>query len=156
MPVIGPGFETGGVAPAPGSAEPVRAASTPARRTPAETQFISVFGDVQRSGVWTLGENVTAVTTFGDVFLDLREADLPPESTISGYGCFGDLKIVVPPDVEVQLRGVSIFGDRKVDDTRRTPAPPHRLLVDGFNLFGDVKVLTLEPGEKVKKRWKWF
>lgn len=109
----------------------------------------SVFGDVKVKGRWRLRERMRAVTVFGEVSLDLREATCgSPEVRIEGFTVFGNVKVIVPEGVEAELSGLTIFGDRRLElaPVPRSPQTPV-VHVHGVSVFGDLKVRSLAPGE---------
>ncbi len=109
----------------------------------------SVFGDVKLKGRWRLREHTRAMTLFGNVQLDLREAICSSaEVRIEGYTVFGNVCVIVPEGVEVELSGFTIFGARKLTlaAVPRSPQTP-LVRVHGVSLFGDLKVRSLTPGE---------
>lgn len=123
----------------------------------ADRSLFSVFGDVKRVGRWTVAEQTRSLTVFGSTMLDLREASLESAHVaVQAIVLFGDLKVIVPPGVDVQLRGGLIFGDQKMQ--RRTEPPPGapRIDIDAHCAFGDVKVIELEPGEAEPKWYDRF
>jgi DUF1707 SHOCT-like domain/Cell wall-active antibiotics response LiaF, C-terminal len=105
-------------------------------------RMVSVFANVSRSGWWWAEGTVAPVTVFGDVELDLRQAAVPAgEIEIRAVAPFGDIEVVVPDGVVVELSGFSMFGRKKID-VRRPPtggsAPVVR--VHAVTLFGSVLV----------------
>lgn len=121
--------------------------------TSTDRTLMCFFGDVKRGGRWTVAEATRSLTVFGDTVLDLREATLEAQTVaVRAFVMFGDVKVIVPPGIDVQLRGGLVFGDQKVQ--RRTEVPPGapRVDIEAYGAFGDVKVLELEPGE-VEPKW---
>ncbi len=149
MPVI----RAEGVTPAPGAGHGVvRIGGTPSQRS-----MVAVFGDVKRRGRWTIAEQTTVVPVFGDVTLDLRDASFEThEVLVKAYVVFGDVKIIVPPGVHVDLRGFTVFGDHDLKQRTVAPEGAPRVAVDGYAVFGDVKVLELEAGEAEPKWYDRF
>lgn len=156
---------------APGAGDPVHAAPSggdpwPARTggqvarvggTSTDRSLISVFGDVRRVGRWTVAEDTRSLTVFGDTVLDLREATLEvQEVAVRAIVVFGDLKVIVPPGVDIQLRGGLIFGDQKVRRRTEPPSGAPRVRIEAYGAFGDVKVLELEAGETEPKWYDRF
>jgi hypothetical protein len=121
---------------------PQAAAPRPATRPAHAQRMISVFADVSRSGWWRAEGTITPMTVFGDVELDLRQAAVPTgEVEIQAVAPFGDIEIVVPDGVSVELSGFSLFGRKKVDVRRSgsmESAPVVR--VRGVTVFGSVLV----------------
>lgn len=114
----------------------------------------SVFGDVRVSGRWRLRERNRGVTVFGDVRFDLRDSVCSEaEVSIEGRTVFGDVVVVVPEGVEVELTGFTIFGDRRLE-LAAVPRHPHTPLVrvNGVTLFGDIRVVSSAAGEG-SSRW---
>lgn len=135
--------------PAPGSVPSGAPASG------SSTNFVRVFGDLKRTGHFRLEPQTSGLAVFGDVYLDLREAELPAQAEVTVYSLFGDVKVVVPPGLNVQVSGFSLFGDDKIDGTAPDPAGP-TLRLHRVGAFSDVKVKTALPGEKIPKRWTFF
>lgn len=113
-------------------------------------KMIAIFGGVSRSGKWRVRKNIQALTLFGGMDLDLRDAIFEaPVVEISGFWCFGGLDIKVPAGIEVQDQTAGIFGGTDVRDLG-DPAPGSpTLVIRGVALFGGVSV----RGPKVSKRW---
>lgn len=117
--------------------------------------LVGVFGDVRRSGRWHVPAQTTIVPVFGDAVLDLREAEFESSTVeVRVFGAFGDVKLIVPPGMDVQVRGFILFGDQKVD--RRAPLEPGAptVVVTAYGAFGDIKVKTLAIGEPEPTLWQ--
>lgn len=125
--------------------------------TATERALTAVFGDVKRDGRWTVAGQTRVISVFGDVTLDLREATFEGGVVeVRAYTAFGDIKLIVPPGVDVQVKGMLVFGSSKV--SRRTEAQPGApvVVVTANGGFGDVKVLELNPGEREPKWYDRF
>ena len=147
-----------GLEPAARPAAPVAGQSSQSNQSKQSSQGsqsnqVRVFGDLTRTGQFRLEEKSSSLMLFGDVFLDLREAELPAESEVTAYSLFGDVKVVVPPGVNVLVSGFSLFGDDKVENSQRAEGGP-TLKIHRVGAFSDVKVKTALPGEKISKRWR--
>ena len=125
---------------------------------------VALFGDSTRSGTWLPPEHLNAVAGFGNVKLDFTLADLPPGPTeVQGFAVFGNVEILVPPHIDVEQSGISIFGKvthrssrkagkkllRRVLGTPETAAPPEDgeerwLVVRGWAVFGNLRVTVVE------------
>jgi Domain of unknown function (DUF1707)/Cell wall-active antibiotics response 4TMS YvqF len=123
---------------------PVRASdATPVQRTRSQRSqgMVSIFANVSRSGWWRAEGTVSPVTVFGDVELDLRQAAVPAEVDINAVAPFGDIEIVVPDGVIVELTGLSVFGRKKVDVRRSASAEWAPVVrVRATTVFGSVLV----------------
>jgi signal transduction histidine kinase len=62
-----------------------------------------VMGSIERRGVWTVPAHVNARVVMGSIEMDLREAELGPETTIDARVSFGSLEVIVPRDVAVEI-----------------------------------------------------
>jgi hypothetical protein len=115
----------------------------PAAAPPTRRRFIvSVFGDITRTGLWPARRRLSPVAVFGDIGLDLRQAEMPAdELAITAVAPFGNIDVLVPDGVRVDVGGFTLFGSKKVaveDATRSESAAVIR--VRGFSLFGSLKV----------------
>lgn len=121
----------------------------------AVTNVVRVFGDYKREGRFRLDAKTSAMLAFSDMLIDLREAEIPAHAELTVYSLFGDVKVVVPPGMRVTTSGFTVFGDDKIEDTQSAPDGP-TLKIHRVGAFGDVKVKTALPGDKISKRWKIF
>ncbi|AGL17778.1 DUF1707 domain-containing protein [Actinoplanes sp. N902-109] len=98
------------IAPAPivGTSQPVE-------------RVVTVFSESKRRGRWRLRGALRTFTVFGTCELDLREA-LTDASVVEVTGScwFGELKVIVPEGVEVELTGHTVFAAR---DLALAPVP---------------------------------
>ncbi|MFE6741278.1 DUF1707 SHOCT-like domain-containing protein [Streptomyces tubercidicus] len=103
---------------------------------------LSLMGGFQRKGRWTIARRFTAACLMGGGEIDLREANFAgPEVVINCWVLMGGVNIVVPPGVEVDVRGLGIMGgfDAREDGAPPEPGAP-RVIVKGLALMGGVGV----------------
>jgi DUF1707 SHOCT-like domain/Cell wall-active antibiotics response LiaF, C-terminal len=116
-----------------------RSGSALAKRAHSQ-RIVSVFANVARNGWWRAEGTVSPVTLFGDVELDLRQAAVPAgEVEIKAIAPFGDIEVIVPDGVTVELTGFLVFGHKKVDVRRSASiesAPAVR--VHAVTVYGSV------------------
>lgn len=130
---------------------PAATASTEAERLPTRTS--TVFGDVRRAGTWTVPAGGKWESIFGDVVLDLREARVSgPEVRIDAGTIFGDVELLVPESVEVEVRSRTLFGDIKQEAAEAAPPGAPRILLTGGTVFGDVRVRSQRLRERLAER----
>jgi hypothetical protein len=124
----------------PDTDEPERAVPTAAE--PTRRRFIvSVFGDITRTGPWPARHRLSPVAVFGDIDLDLRQATMPGELAVNAVAPFGNIDVLVPEGVEVDMRGFTLFGSKKIS-VKEVPLDTTASVVRvrGFTLFGSLKV----------------
>ena len=96
------------------------------------------FGRTQRTGRWRLPPRALALVLFGDLDLDLREAELSgPVASMTALVLFGNVDLYAPESVEVDLGGFAVFGHRREWGRDLPPHPATPLLkVRVLSLFG--------------------
>ncbi|MGK5680598.1 DUF1707 SHOCT-like domain-containing protein [Actinoplanes sp. URMC 104] len=79
-------------------------------------RVVTVFSENKRQGRWRLrSPRLTVRTLFGSTELDLREVLTDQDVIeIAGSCTFGELKVIVPEGVEVDLTGAVAFSSRKM------------------------------------------
>ncbi|WP_328400185.1 DUF1707 domain-containing protein [Streptomyces sp. NBC_00390] len=102
------------------------------------------WGGFGRKGTWTVGRRFTAFTMMGGGELDLREARFEDrETVITCIAVMGGVQIVVPPDLNVEVRGIGLmggFGEHGGSvESAPDPAAP-RVIINGVALMGGVGV----------------
>ncbi|MEV4294525.1 DUF1707 SHOCT-like domain-containing protein [Microbispora rosea] len=139
----------GAPAPVPGPAVP----AAPQGRM--RKWIVAVMGDAKRTGTWRIDDGIGAVCVMGDVVLDLRQAEVRGrEVDIVATCVMGDVKIIVPDGVDVELSGITIMGDKKVqvvEAPRGQSAPVVK--VTAYVLMGDVKIIGDSRAEPIKRGW---
>ena len=100
----------------------------------------SLLGDIRRSGVWSLPAESSYRTVFGNVVLDLREAQVTAkEVTIDANSLFGDIDLLVPEGVAVEVRSRRVMGSISQEADAVKPGAP-RVVLTGRTVFGNVRV----------------
>jgi hypothetical protein len=102
---------------------------------------LGILGGAVRDGAWRPAPVLDAVGLMGGVKLDFREAILEPGITrVRALAVMGGVAIIVPPDVEVTVKGFGLMG--AVGPTPRTDPPPGApcIHVDGIAFMGGVDV----------------
>jgi Domain of unknown function (DUF1707)/Cell wall-active antibiotics response 4TMS YvqF len=102
----------------------------------------ALVGDVTRRGRWRPAEASTAVALLGDVHLDLTEAEVEREElAITAVAAVGDVVIVIPAGVEVELGALALLGDVEQGAGEATVPPgAPRVRVRGAALVGDIRI----------------
>lgn len=113
----------------------------------------SFFGDLRRSGVWVVPVRSGWRTCFGDVKLDLREARVGGgDVTIEADTVFGDVELLVPEGIAVEIRCTTILGDVRQDAGGQAPPGAPRVILSGRTVFGNVRVCSQRLRERIADR----
>ncbi|MGW2958286.1 DUF1707 SHOCT-like domain-containing protein [Streptomyces sp. NPDC001220] len=103
---------------------------------------VAVMSGFQRKGRWTAPRRFNSLVFWGGGEIDLREANFADrEIEINCVAIMGGMNVIVPPGVEVVMRGIGIMGgfDHREEGTAPDPAAP-RVIVTGFAFWGGVQV----------------
>ncbi|WP_406436337.1 DUF1707 domain-containing protein [Streptomyces sp. NBC_00631] len=103
---------------------------------------MAVMSGFQRKGRWTVPKRFTGFTFMGGGEIDLREANFADgEVELNCIAIMGGISVVVPPGVEVVMRGIAVMGgfDHYEEETLPDPAAP-RVIVTGLAFWGGVEV----------------
>jgi hypothetical protein len=105
------------------------------------TMLLAIMSGFERRGRWNVPRKLTTFTLWGGGVIDLRYADFTSsEVVIKAYSIMGGQTILLPPEVNVTIRGIGVMGafDHNVDEAG-TPGAPH-VHIQGFSLWGGVGV----------------
>lgn len=108
---------------------------------------VAILGGFQRRGRWTVPRRFNALALLGGGELDLREANFADrEVVINCVAIMGGVDVVVPPGVEVVVRGIGIMGgfDHSQEGVVGDPGAP-RVIIQGFAFWGGVGVTRKLP-----------
>src|SRR5262249_24593442 len=84
--------------------------STSTALVPAQRTRV-VFGSLERTGPWAVPQHLAARVVFGHLLLDLREARLGADTTIELRVTMGNVEVIVPPGVDVDVDASSFLGN---------------------------------------------
>ncbi|MEU9761174.1 DUF1707 domain-containing protein [Streptomyces sp. NPDC047987] len=103
----------------------------------------ALWGGFGRRGNWTVGRKFTGFAMWGGGDIDLREANFEDrEVVIRCFTIMGGIHVTVPPELNVEVRGIGImggFGETSKDEGVPSPDSP-RVRITGFALMGGVGV----------------
>ncbi|MFE1755150.1 DUF1707 domain-containing protein [Streptomyces anandii] len=103
---------------------------------------VAVMSGFQRKGRWTVPKRFNCFAFWGGGEIDLREANFADrEVEINCVAIMGGVQVIVPPGVEVVVRGIGVMGgfDHREEGTPGEPGAP-RVIVTGFAFWGGVGV----------------
>jgi predicted secreted protein len=114
---------------------------------PSTGTVVNILGDEKRVGRWRLPRQLRIFSGIGDWTLDLRGALVNEDAVAAGFveithfALIGDLRVVVPEGVEVELSGMVLIGDRKLELAAVPPRPgTPRVKLRVFGLISDVTI----------------
>jgi hypothetical protein len=108
---------------------------------------VAIMGGFQRRGRWTVPRQFNSFAFWGGGELDLREANFADrEVVLNCVAIMGGLNVVVPPGVEVVVRGIGVMGgfDHSQEGVVGDPGGP-RVIIQGFAFWGGVGVTRKLP-----------
>ena len=103
--------------------------------------LLALMSGFERRGRWNVPKKLTTFTLWGNGVLDLRYADFTStEVEIHAYSVMGSQKILLPPEVNVEIKGRGVMGgfDHQVLG-QGTPGAP-TVKIRGFSLWGGVGI----------------
>jgi hypothetical protein len=109
------------------------------------------FSEQKIKGQWMAPRHLTVRAILGSVKLDFTEASMPQEVVIDTQVVLGEVQLIVPEDVAVELEpGTTILGERNSKvRTARTPGTPV-IKIRGSVFLGEVQA---KPPPKSFKKW---
>jgi hypothetical protein len=131
---------------APPSGQPIRL--YPSRSVTA------LFARERREGRWVVPSEFPVTSFFGDVVLDFRDAIWPTKRVIIyAHAVAGQIKLIVPPGIAVEVGGRLMLGARSVRGRRGGPPeePLAFIEVQTKTFAGSVKVTTVRPARRRRR-----
>jgi hypothetical protein len=105
------------------------------------TMLLAILSGFERRGRWNVPGRMTTFTLFGGGVVDLRYADFTsPTVEIHAYSILGGQTILLPPEVNVAIKGHGVMGgfDHQVEGSGTPGAPT--VTIKGFSLWGGVGI----------------
>jgi len=117
---------------------------------------VSFLSSNKRQGRWELPRRFRALAVWGNVELDLREAEIGYGlSVIEVVAVMGNIEITAPPDIAIECDGDSFLGHFTLKYKRASPSMANRertVRVTGSAYAGGVTINVKGPDERVLKR----
>jgi hypothetical protein len=116
-------------------------AITTTAEPPPRSWIVAIMGGAARKGRWRPARRTYVLTVMGGAELDLREAELAAEMTITAVAIMGGVGITVPEGVAVELGGFALMGANGAPGDKRPPPPgAPSLRVRAFSVMGGVGI----------------
>lgn len=129
-------------------------APSPAGELDVAARRSTVFGDLRRSGPWLVPAESSWQSCFGDIVLDLREARAgAAEVTIEVRTFFGEVELLVPEGMLVEVRCTSVLGNIVQDAGDLAPPGAPLVILTGRTVFGSVRVRSRRLRERIASRF---
>ena len=84
-------------------------------------------------------ENTELTAVFGGIDLDLTNAIINEDKVITVCAIFGGVDIIMPSNVNVEIRSISIFGGIDSKKTAKIENAP-TVYIDGTCIFGGASI----------------
>jgi hypothetical protein len=107
------------------------------------TRFLlAIFGSTEREGRIRVGRRIASLAAFGNIDLDLRQATFERDvTTIVVVGFFCAVDFYMPEGVEVDARGLVVFGHKSSNGNDPPPVAETPLVrVFAFGVFAGIDV----------------
>ncbi|PBC63470.1 hypothetical protein BKI49_13845 [Streptomyces sp. Tue6028] len=116
---------------------------------------VAILSGFERRGRWTVPKRFNSFAFMGGGEIDLREANFADRDVvINCVAVMGGVNVIVPPGVEVVVRGIGIMGGFDHREEGRPGEPGAlRVIVTGFAFWGGVGVerkLTRAERQRLK------
>jgi hypothetical protein len=117
-------------------------APSAAHSRPAVSRTLAILSSADRTGVWRIGQKSRAIAFMGSCKLDLRRATISaPVTVIDVHVLMGNVNVIVPEGVEVELDATPIMGSRSLKLKGKPPEPGAPVVViRGLVVMGDLTV----------------
>jgi len=116
---------------------------------PGASRLRALLGNVQRAGGWVVPAILDIRVIFGNAELDFRDARYTaPVTELRANVLFGNLEVIVPPQLAVDCEGSSVLGNVEHHGAGAVADPDRPLLrIRGRAVLGNIEVHTRLPGE---------
>ena len=140
-----------------------RVAAAHAAQTPAELEALVpigttalvpaqklriIAGSIEKTGPWRVPQQLTTRVLWGNLLLDLREAVLSGNTTIDVHITMGNVEVIVPPGVDVEVDASSFMAnvEERIDHVTTAGSRPVVRVIGKVRL-GNLELATMRVGE---------
>ena len=105
----------------------------------------NILSESKRIGIWTPPKYLKVLNVLGDSQIDFRDVQLERELFyISLTCCLGNVKLIIPPDVNVVVKLKGILSSIDGNSHRRLDPESPTIVIEGKVILGDVKIIVKE------------
>lgn len=101
--------------------------------------IVATFADQKKIVEDEEFKNSNLDAVFGSIKLDLRKALIKEDAIIKASSIFGDINILVPNDVNIELKSTPIFASI-TNRTRKNKENTKTIYIDAFSMFGGINI----------------
>ena len=108
-----------------------------------EERLLAFMSSTDRSGHWTMPSRLLARAVMSELTIDLCHASLPPVAEIDLLALMANVRIVVPPEIEVECTISPMMGTVRNESGRAgwpRQGVPSRLVVRGTCVMAEVRI----------------
>jgi hypothetical protein len=116
-----------------------RAVPSRGDETSDEVGLVAVFDGIELENRASAFRGGSMFAWYGGIAVDLREAQLAPEATLTVHTLFGGIALKVPPGWKVESNVKALLGGVDVKSRAEGPDAP-TLKLEGLALFGGIAV----------------
>lgn len=121
----------------------------PSEHVPERAGTVSFLGNQTRQGEWILPRLFRAVSVLGSITIDLTRARIAAGTSEIEVRCvFGNIEILVPPELRVECDGSTLAGN--FESNTRVHQYSHDaplVRIAGTAIMGNVEVKVVDPNE---------
>jgi predicted membrane protein len=104
------------------------------------TWYVKFIGGLKRRGAWRMPDDMRVASLVGGANLDLHEAELSERPTLTKISLVGGVSLRVPQDVDVVVEGFRLFGRVRIEPARPGTGKARTLKVREYSIVGGVHV----------------
>lgn len=111
--------------------------------------FTNILSSSKRKGIWTVPKLLKVLNVLGDTLLDFRDVQLKPEIKYLSLNCIlGNVKIIIPPDVNVVSNIKNVLGAVKGESYAPMNPNSPTIVIEGKVVLGDVTIEVKKPSNR--------
>ena len=105
-----------------------------------DNNYYAIFGSQKIDFDKEKVNNIDAKSFFGDIKLDLSNANIEKDIVIQTLSIFGGIDIYVPNNVKVKIKSLPFFGNVEDKTKKNNTEKEITIYVDAICIFGGVEI----------------